>query len=233
MVRDLINKLKLKKQKVEILTINKKTQEYDESTIDIFISKSNDIYKMNISDYIKAPDYKKKLEETDSYGLYNLISMSVLWNTEKQMINKGLYYVAVIDEPFPYITSIKSLLYNILIGEKEIIIDERKALEDNTIEERIVRVNKNNYSDYQFTYFRHDESGNTIDTKYYLKDKYGLDEIELSEELTMEEILSIKIYLRNIKELNSINDIQNILKYIVDDLKNRSDSNKNKKYQLY
>lgn len=63
MFKELIDKLKIKKKQIQNCITDNNTIEnnlIEQSSFDIFISKQNNIYKIEISDYISIGDYVKK-----------------------------------------------------------------------------------------------------------------------------------------------------------------------------
>ena len=68
-----------------------------------------------LDDYYTIQDYVDKMKEIDGLEIDKLLNLSVLWNSERQRVNKGTYYI------FKH----KTYLYNILINDEVIAIDER------------------------------------------------------------------------------------------------------------
>ncbi len=63
MFKELIDKLKIKKKQIQNCITDNNTIEnnlIEQSSFDILISKQNNIYKIEISDYISIGDYVKK-----------------------------------------------------------------------------------------------------------------------------------------------------------------------------
>lgn len=120
----------------------------------------------------------KKIKSSEEYSILDLVSNSVLWNSTRQKVNKGIYYVITID----------NRIYNILFTDEEIVINERIKIlvDEQTQKENITRerditfnINKNEY--YYFS-AKHDITGDTFYTKYYSKNKlYSLGKLDLSE----------------------------------------------------
>lgn len=79
---------------------------------------------MKISDYITITDYVERMRQIDNLGLEKMVFNHVLWNSNKQKVNKGTYYV---------INTLNGI-YNILINDELLIINERinkkKRIED-------------------------------------------------------------------------------------------------------
>lgn len=197
MLKELIYRLKLKKKQLE-KSVNDIQRE--KINADIFVSKDNNVIKMEISDYISISDYVEKVK---LYGILEKISNSVLWNSSKQLVNKGTYYI------FTH----NSRLYNILINGEELRIDERTKVND-VIEEKIIFYN-NNTNDYRYTSFKHEQDGNTFFTKYYFKN--GTPLLELSKDEAYNDIYSIICNLETIKDIGNIISVDLLRRHILDD----------------
>lgn len=150
MVKELINKLKGRKQKLENYTTYVEQEENKEKD-NIIVSEENGICKIDILDYISIGEYVKVTDLGGIYSILSSISNSVLWNSDKQKVNKGIFYVINVD----------NRLYNILINGEIIKIDERIQKEfdnernkDNITEERIITFSINS-KEYWYTSFRH------------------------------------------------------------------------------
>ena len=91
MFRKSIDKLKAKnKQLQNYATTNETTQSKPiekQSDFEITISSQNNIFKIEISDYISIGDYVKKMESNDKFHILNLLCNCVIWNSKKQKIN--------------------------------------------------------------------------------------------------------------------------------------------------
>lgn len=204
MLKELIKVLKIKKKQLENSLINDDIKE--EPTFNINISKDNNIYKIEINDYISIIDYLERMKSIDNYNLVNLISNNVLWNANKQKVNKGIFYI-ILDN---------NKLYNILIQNEILIINERVKKEDIT-EEKIISFNKIN-NNYDYCKFKHDKTGNTFYTRYYIKDDFSLEKIAISKEEAFEDINSITYNLENIEEINNIINTKILKQHILEDL---------------
>jgi len=216
MFEKLINKLI--KIQLQSCTINNNfdTKLKEENNFEIIVLKENNIYKIEISDYVHISEYIKKIESSYEYDILNLICNSVLWNNEKQKINKGIYYVI----------NIANRLYNILFNDEIIIINERIKIEldeqtqkENITQERVITfyINKN---DYQYYIAKHELNENTYYTRYYNKNRtYNLGVLELTKEETYDEINSVIYNLENIEEINNIIDIEILKNNILENLR--------------
>ena len=123
--------------------------------VEMSISKEEDYLKLVIEDYCTLNDYADKIEEIDKNGIDKLLNNSVLWNNGKQRVNKGIYFV------FKH----NGNLYNILINDDMIKIDERTRIGEE-IADKVISFYKN---DKYYRYFRcmHDKNGSSYDTMYY------------------------------------------------------------------
>jgi len=227
MIRELINKLKTMKHQLQKYNTNNATVATKpiekEKEIDIKISKQDNIFKIEINDYISIVDFINKRNSSDEYSILDLLCNGVLWNGKKQKVNKGTYYVI----------NTSNCLYNILFTDETIDIEERIKLEldgqtqkENIIQDRIItfKVNKDEYN-----YFsaKHESNGNTYYTKYYSKDKRNsFKNLELTEEAAYEEIASIISNLEAINGITNILDIELLKEHILEDLIKKLDQRK-------
>ena len=94
MFEKILNKIRNIKNK-EIIA-EAKTEDFSEikkENFNINIDKIDDVLKMEISDYITITDYVEKMREIDKHNLLDLVCNSVLWNSKRQLVNKGIYYI--------------------------------------------------------------------------------------------------------------------------------------------
>ena len=222
MFKELIDKLKQRRNKIQNYRTNNdeiKTgiKVHEEKEVEIIISSQNNITKIEIPDYVCIGDFVDKKNLGEEYKILDFLCNCVIWNSDKQKVNKGIYYV---------ITNGNSL-YNILLNDEKIIISERIKLaideetrKENITQERVITFYINN-NKYNYFSAKHDSSRDTYYIKYYNKNRgYSLGELDLTEKETYEEILSVISNLEDIDKIDDILDI-NILKlYILDDLKN-------------
>ena len=219
MFKELIDKLKSKKKQLQDYTItsenidNKPAEK--QSNFEITVSSENNISKIIISDYISIGDYVEKMESSDEFHILDLLCNCVLWDSGKQKVNKGTYYVI----------SDSNRLYNILLTDEELIIDERTKIEfdeqahrDNITEERVITI-KVNTNEYRYFVAKHDKTGSTYYTKYYNNNRlYSLGALDLSAEETSNEISSVIYNLESINGVDTIIDIELIKKRVLEDL---------------
>jgi len=204
MIKEFFNKIKKRKNKEGIEEI----QEIKKDYFNINIDKIDDVLKMEISDYISITDYVEKMKEIDKYNLLDLVCNSVLWNSKKQLVNKGTYYILSYD----------GRLYNIILNEEGLKLDERIKV-DGITEEKVIRINSNN--DYSFSSLKHDKTGSTFYTKFYDNSTLKMGRLELSESKAYEQIETL---IKNLKEDERISDILDIkqVENVLKDIKKKS-----------
>ena len=180
---------------------NKVITDMKGSKADISVVKENNVFTINISDYVSIEEYISKMSKMDKYNLSKLISNSVLWNSHLQKVNKGKICIMVIN----------NRLYNILINDNGIIIDER-VNKNNITEERVLTFNSNDYS-----YFssKQSDSSNTFYTKYYYKEKINLGDLNLSDREAYDELENMYLNLKNKKDINNIFDIEQLKRFVL------------------
>lgn len=220
MLKELIDKLKQRKNQIQKYKnnnndVNTGIKVHDEKEVDIIISIQNDMTKIEITDYICIGDFVDKKNCGEDYKVLDLLCNCVLWNSNKQKVNKGIYYV-IINE---------NRIYNILFTDDKIRIDERikpifddVANKENITQERVITyyLNKNVYRYYSA---KHESNGNTYYTKYYNKNReYSMGILDLSEEETYEEVKSVITNLESIKDIENILDIESIKESVLKDL---------------
>lgn len=206
MFKELIDKYLRRKKVVE-----EKIQPVEEKQLfDISISRCNNVFIVDVSDYVTIGDYVERMHEIDNYNLLDLIGNAVLWNSKRQRVNKGTYYVIMHD----------GYLYNILLGEEETIIDERIKVDDHTVEKHI-DLHKN--GDYNFTHFKHDKVGSTYYTMYYSKKGFPIKNFELSKEDAYELISDLLSRFELVPSSDNILDVNMFRDNVLDDLVPKSD----------
>lgn len=206
MLKELIDKYLRRKKVVE-----EKIQPVEEKQVfDISISRCNNVFIVDVSDYVTIGDYVERMHEIDNYNLLDLIGNAVLWNSKRQRVNKGTYYVIMHD----------GYLYNILLGEEETIIDERVKVDDHTVEKHI-DLHKN--GDYNFTHFKHDKVGSTYYTMYYSKKGFPIKNFELSKEDAYELISDLLSRFELVPSSDNILDVNMFRDNVLDDLVPKSD----------
>lgn len=134
MFRELIDKLKAKKKQIQNCRTDNNIIEIkpiDQNRFYITISNQNNISKIEINDYISIGDYVSIMKSSNEYRILDLLCNCVVWNSNKQKVNKGTYYVITIN----------NYIYNILFAGDKIIIDERtnKELDEQTQKENIIQ----------------------------------------------------------------------------------------------
>lgn len=219
MLSELIDKLKANKKNLQnYVTTNETTESKPlekQNDFEITISSDNNIFKIEISNYISIDDYIKKMKSNDKFHILNLLCNCVLWNSTKQKINKGTYYVISID----------NRLFNILFTDDELIIDERTKIDfdeqtqkENITGEKVItfEINKNEYHYFEA---KHDKTGDTFYTRYYDKNRlFSMGILDLSLQETYDEISSVIGNLESIKGIENIIDTNMLKKQILEDL---------------
>lgn len=215
MLKELINKWKNKKQKLESLSakINVEKEEIEKTNFEINISSDNNIYKVEISDYISLQDYCDRMDLIDKDNVDKLIFMSVLYNSGTQGVKKGTYFVFRKDNK----------IYNILINESEINVAERtKFGEEKECEERIMSFPVDG-SDYHYFRCKHDKIGSSYATRYFAKNGTLMPKLELTREEFVDDINAI---VGRIKEVEGIENIYDV-NIIIDVISNSYDNGQN------
>lgn len=206
MLKKIINELRGKKNQLEHSTIASpievKNQEFE-----IMLSQEQKFLKMEINDYISIVDYEERMQEIDQFGIKTLVGSAVLWNSSKQKVNKGKFYIVVMEHR----------LYNILVDGNQIKVDER-IKNNNIIEERILLFNVEAH-DYDYTVHNHDQIGNTFYTRYYNKTGISFGKLNLSTEEFVDGVSSLIKNLENIEGMKNVLDIELFKVCILENLK--------------
>lgn len=192
MFRKIIEKLSDKKRRLLHANSSKIPKIIETLDLKIALIKEEDYFKMEINDYISIVDYVDRMKSIDKYGIEQMVSNAVLWNSKYQKVNQGIYYII----PF------ENKLYNILINADFVKIDER-IHKNKIVEEKIFLfdiVDK----DYSYTYHNHDEFGDTFLTRYFNKQGLSFGKLDLAAE---EFIYDFKLLINNLKMLKHINKI--------------------------
>lgn len=230
MFKELIDKLKQRRNKIQNYRTNNEEMKtgikvHEEKQVEIIVSSQNNITKIEIPDYVCMGDFVDKKNYGEEYKILDLLCNCVLWNSDKQKVNKGIYYVIIIE----------NRIYNILFTDDKIQIDERiKPIFDevtnkeNITQERVITYlpNQNKYRYYSA---KHESDGNTYYTKYYNKNReYSLGTLDLTEEETFEEVASVISNLESITGIETILDIELLKEQILNDLSKNSLQRKKK-----
>lgn len=222
MLKEFIDKLrgKINKEPLQEPVVYSEPIE-EKPAFEILLSQENNFFRMDISDYITITEYVERMEEIDQFGIRALVSNAVLWNTKKQKVNQGTFYII----------GVGNRLYNILLAANITMIDERTKVEDSTeditediTEERIVWVDTAN-NNYRYTLYHH-YGTDTLYTRYFSKRDPEFGKLELSLEEFIAEINSIIANMEGIEGIESIFDINLLREYILGDLGRNSNSQK-------
>ena len=214
MLKELIDKLKAKKQQLQNPTFYNQTIEEEKTKFEILLSQENNFFKMEISDYISITDYVERMKEIDHFGIESFIGNAVLWNSREQKVNKGIFYVIVIG----------NRLYNILLDGNIIKIDERTK-HDDIIVERILWLDTDN-NDYGYALHNHDLTGDTFYTRFFSKKRANFGKLDLSADEFFKEISLVIANLEGVEGINNIFDINLLKRYILGDLGKNSNNKK-------
>lgn len=194
MLKKLFKRKKTQNTQVNIIDTNT-IEENKEPSCEINISKNDEYYTITVNTYASINDFINNDELI-------LISNNISWNNEHQKHNYGTYYIIKNNNE----------IYNILINDKIIKIDERIQFETYTHEKIITYDIKKN----TFDYFqcKHDIHGSSYKTEYYNSEENGffIKELELSKENTIIEINSIFNNLNKYNFIYKIFDIDNFFK---------------------
>lgn len=208
MFKELIDKFFRKKKYVEERTkvIFPETDEVEEKIeFDINVSKAENIFMITVSDYITISDFVERMHVMNEDEVSEQLANAFLWNSGKQMVNKGTYYVIMHN----------GYLYNVFFGEECMGIDERIKVGENT-HERIISLGHN--GDYSYTSFKHDKVGSTFYTMYYSKKGFPIPSLELSKEEAYQEISEVLSNIELVPGIEGIVDINQFRNTILDDL---------------
>ena len=203
----IIDKLKAKKQQLYNLKKYGESSQKEETPFGITLSKTDDIFKLEISDYISMKNYIERIKLIDTYNINSLLSICILWNSEKQKVNKGTYYIIEYDD----------IIYNILINDFRIHVDQKEKINGIT-EEKIIYFNNEDNS-FSYSSLKHRENGSTFFTKFYNCSWVSLiPELMLSSEEMLGDISSILSNLERINGIEKIFDTSLFEKYILNKL---------------
>ena len=199
-LKDFLAKFKSKDKLVSSITTQQSIPQPipvpEEKNIDIKILQENNYFKIVVADYYKIQDYIEKMREIDKFGVEDLLTSAVIWNGRKQRVNKGSYYA------FKH----NKKLYNILVNDEQIRIDERTPIDEEIFDKTIVCY----LDDRPYSYFRcmHDKNRSSYDTRYYSPN--GVPFMELSEEEFFNDFNSIISNLTTFEKIDDIVDITKI-----------------------
>lgn len=207
MFSEMIDRLKAIKENLFNFKKNDESLQKKETTFDIKLTKNDGIFKLEISDYISVINYIERMELIDNYNVTPLLSTMVFWNSKKQKVNKGTYYIIEYD----------NIIYNILINDFNIYVDQKEKINGIT-EEKVIYYNSEDNT-YYYSSLKHRENGSTFFTKFYNSSGVSLvPESMLSREEVFEDISLILCNLKKINGIEKIFDTSLFEKYILDRL---------------
>lgn len=166
--------------------------------VDISILQHEDYDKVIVADYYTINEYVEKMKEIDKHGIDKSLNTSVVWNSEKQRVNKGAYFIF----------SRNGHLYNILVNDEIIKIDERHTLDKQTMNSVVTFYN--NSPSWEYFTCVHDENGSTYDTKYC--SSKGFTTVKAFEMSRHEAICNWIFITRELKTFNAIDEIVDMKK---------------------
>ena len=167
--------------------------------------KFEDTQVIEIKDYMTVPEY---LEEKSRINLNN-ITFNVLWNSEKQCINKGIVFVFFCGE----------LSYNVLIADGFYKIDEVHKCKKSR-KEKLLKY-KANFRDYYYASMIHNEAGSTINTSCYSKNPNDIFGLTLTPKEAYDDILKIMENLQCVSGIENALDLESFTTFILEDIKSK------------
>lgn len=188
------NLFKKKKKEIPHNEIINKPKENEEKC-KIEIIKTNNYSIVTLNKYASPKEFS-------SNETIDLISNNISWNSTHQKFNYGTYYII----------KNNNKIYNILINDKVIKIDERIQFETYSHEKIITFEITNNILDY--FQCKHNLHGSSYETLYYNSQLNGffIKELELNKENTSNEINTILNNLNEYEFINEIFDIEKLFK---------------------
>lgn len=172
----------------------------------IIIEKGDNYFIMVVKDYMEVIPYSDIVDKIDPDKTSDNISFSLLWNTERQKINKGTFYVIWANDK----------KYNIWIDDADIKLDERIDVGEEK-HERILSVNKKTKK-FHFTFFKHDEIGSTFYTMYYHMGNVLIPSMNFSKEEAKREIGELLASFSSVEDIDAILEIDEIKEIILNEL---------------
>jgi len=153
-------------------------------------------------------------DSNEEYHILSSICTSVLWNSSRQKVNKGTYYVI----------PISNCIYNILVGNEEIIINEwtkinfdEQTQNDDVLQERKI-ILINDKKEYYYSSKKHAKTGSTFYTKSYSNKSCTMGKLNLSKEEAHSEMNSVINNLSNIDGVKKVLDLEALKQNITEDL---------------
>lgn len=206
MIRKWIDKLKNKKEELVEVSSRVESEEKKEKKVDIVIDTYKNFSRVYISDYVSILEYDERVKEMDPSGTYKNISMNILWNSGRQEVNKGTFFILLGD----------NFKYNFLIDGEKIRIDERIKLEDES-HERIFRFDFDS-SKYKLTFFKHNSFGSTFYNMYYPPEKH-MEKFGLTREEAYREVKELLERVEQVENVIDLMDVNLIKDVVLSDLR--------------
>lgn len=206
MIKEWVNSLKNKKQKLIEVSSSNACKENNEENIEIIVDTYKNFFRMYLSDYVSITKYAEITKEKDPSSISKNISMNVLWNNGKQKVNKGTFYVLLTN----------NVIYNFLINGNKIKIDERIKLDEES-HEKIFSFDFAS-DEYRLVFFKHDRIGSTFYNMYYPPEEY-MEKFGLTREETYSEVKGLLERVLGIENVLDLMDVNFIKKKVLNDLK--------------
>ncbi|MDE6292686.1 MAG: hypothetical protein K2L98_03300 [Bacilli bacterium] len=206
MIRKLIDKLKYKKEELVEVSSRVETEEKQEEKVDIVIDTYKNFFRMYISNYVSVNNYDERTNEIDPDKMSDNISMNIMWNSGRQKINKGTFYVLLED----------NVIYNFMIDGDKIKIDERIKFDEES-HERIFSFDLGSGA-YRLVFFKHNRFGSTFHNMSYPPDKY-MEEFGLTREETYDEVKGLLERVEQVENILDLMDVNLIKDVVLNDLK--------------
>lgn len=168
-------------------------------------------FNENNMQVIEIEDYTSVEEYADLSTKINLkdVAFNIIWNTERQCINKGFIFV------FRHMGK----LYNILVDEGLTSINEKTFIEDET-EERVLRIDFSK-EDYYYAILKHNSIKSTTETKIFSKDNSLSFDPVLPSRVALEEVTKLVENLQGVDGIENVVSIEKVNETVISDLKNR------------
>ena len=205
MFKELINKLKNKREQLVEVSSRVDIEENEEKKIDLVIDTYKNFFRMYISDYISIGEYDERTNELDPEKMCDNISINIFWNSGKQRVNKGTFYV-LIDG---------NVIYNFMIDGNKIKIDERIKFEEES-HERIFSFDLSS-NEYRLVFFKHDKFGSTFYNMYYPPEEY-MEKFALTREEMYEEVKGLLERTFGVENVSDLMDVNLIKQRVLNDL---------------
>ena len=206
MFTELIRKLINKREELVEVSSHVDTEKKEKKKIDIVVDTYKNFFRMYISDYVPVIEYDERTNEIDPDKMSDNISMNIMWNSGRQEINKGTFYVLLED----------NVIYNFMLDGDKIKIDERIKFDEES-HERIFSFDLGSGA-YRLVFFKHDRFGSTFYNMSYPPDKY-MEEFGLTREETYDEVKGLLERVSGVENVLDLIDVNLVKQRVLNDLK--------------